>query len=89
MDNNLYILLDSTHVDYDSVITNISGVVNTSFSPRHTISGTAEAIIQIKEAYIAATTTLVGDLAPFTVGSGNVTWAQTQVSGTDWDPEEA
>jgi len=89
MDNNLYILLDSTHVDYDSVITNISGVVNTSFSPRHTVSGTEEAIIQIKEAYIPTTTTLVGDLAPFTVGSGNVTWAQTQVSGTDWDPEEA
>ncbi len=87
MDNNLYILLDSTHGDYDSVITNISGVVNTSFSPRHTVSGTAEAIIQIKEAYIPTTTTLVGDLAPFTVGSGDVTWAQAQDSGTDWDSE--
>jgi len=89
MDNNLYILLDSTHVDYDSVITNISGVVNTSFSPRHTVSGTAEAIIQIKESYIGVTTDLVNDLVPFTIGSGDATWAQAQTSGTDWHPTEA
>lgn len=84
MDNNLYILIDPTHVDYDSVITNISGVVNASFRPRHTLSGTEETIIQIKEAYIPTTTGLVGDLVPFTIGSGDVTWARIQTSGIDW-----
>jgi len=88
MDNNLYILLDSSDNDYDPGIIAISGVVNASFSPRHTVSGTAQAIIQIKEAYITTTTGLVGDLAPCTIGSGDVTWAQSQVSGTDWNPEE-
>ena len=87
MSESLYVLLDATHGSYDSVITNISGVVNATFRPAHNVSGT-ESIIQIKGSYIGVTTDLRGDLEPFAVGSGNGDWARTQTSGLAWHPAE-
>jgi len=83
---NLYILLDATHADYRRLVNAIHTKVQDNFTPRLKLDGT-EAIIQVKDSYVAATVGERGALRALVLGSGDEAWARRQVAGPTWTEE--
>ena len=83
---NLYILLDATHTDYKRLVASLHAKINDNFTPRLKLDGT-QALIQVKNKYIASTTTDRSRLSSFVLGSGDENWAVKQVSGPEWSPK--
>jgi len=85
--SNLYILLDATHADYRRLVNALHTKVQDNFTPRLNVDET-QALIQVKDRYLARTLTDRDRLRSFVLGSGDEDWAIRQVSGPRWHPEE-
>ena len=84
---NLYIILDATNRDYRRLINSLHTKVQDNFKPRLKPDGT-QALIQVKDRYLASTIVARKALRKLVLGSGDEAWARRLVSGTEWKTDE-
>jgi len=84
---SIYIILDTTHVNYRNTVSRLASISDRNFSPRPNLDKT-KALIQIKDAVKFNRIDFGSKLGTLMIASGDAAWARTQARGPEWYTEE-